>query len=302
MATPILLLLAAGGGLIGFLLAVLGAGGSILLLPLLVTGAALPTRNAVPLSLIIVMVLAIGNAIPYLKRRQVAPRPALILGIPALAGSWIGGTLVKAGVVPEVAQLAIFAAAALIASWLMLRRASGGRSAALPLKAALQPGTSPIPLACQGVVVGLLTGIAGVGGGFAIVPALVLLAGLPMQLASGTSLLLIALNSLVALMAQGHWPAAQLPLVTPLLAGGLVGAALGQRLAPRLRERQLRLGFAALLIGSAVLTAGEAWQRQRAATASAPSSAPTQPFRSHGDHGQPVWNHSPGGGQHHPVL
>jgi len=298
MVTPILLLLAAGGGLIGFLLAVLGAGGSILLLPLLVTGAALPTRTAVPLSLIIVMVLAIGNAIPYIQRRQVAARPALILGIPALAGSWVGGSLVKARVVPEVAQLAIFATAALIASWLMLRRARADGSG-LPLNAVLRAETSPFPSASQGVLVGLLTGIAGVGGGFAIVPALVLLAGLPMPLASGTSLLLIALNSLVALMAQGHWPAAQLPLLTPLLAGGVVGALLGQRLAPQLKESQLRLGFAALLIGSAVLTAGEAWQRQRASTASTPPRLSAQPVRPHANHDQPVPNHSPGGGQHH---
>ncbi|MFM1811412.1 MAG: hypothetical protein RLZZ336_350 [Cyanobacteriota bacterium] len=279
MVPGILMLLGAGGALIGFLLAVLGAGGSILLLPLLVTGTSLPTRTAVPLSLIIVMVLAIANAVPYLKRRQVAPRPALILGIPALAGSWIGGSLVKAGVVPEVAQLAIFAAAALVASWLMLRRASGAREPELPLQAALRPAASPLPLATQGVLVGLLTGVAGVGGGFAIVPALVLLAGLPMQLASGTSLLLIALNSLVALLALGHWPAEHLPLVLPLLIGGGIGAVIGQQLAPHLKERQLRLGFAALLIGSALLTAGEAWQRQpNKAITTAPSASSEQPI------------------------
>ena len=79
---------------------------------------------------------------------------------------------------------------------------------------------------------GLLTGIAGVGGGFAIVPALVLLAGLPMQLACGTSLLLIVVNALVALAALGHWP------------------------------QSLRQGFAALLIGSALLSGSEAPRRQ----------------------------------------
>jgi len=279
MESTLLLLLTAGGGVIGFLLAVLGAGGSILLLPLLVTGASLPTRTAVPLSLVIVMLLAIGNAIPYLKRRQVAPGPALILGLPALAGSWIGGSLVKAGLVAEVAQLVIFAAAALVASWLMLRRASSTTAPALAT--ALRTPHSPLPLAFQGVLVGLLTGIAGVGGGFAIVPALVLLAGLPMQLASGTSLLLIALNSLVALLALGHWPADQLALVLPLLCGGAVGAVIGQRLAPHLRERQLRLGFAALLIGSAVLTAGEALQRHTLST--------------HTNHEQPFRNNVPGG-------
>jgi len=286
MVSPILLLLVAGGGLIGFLLAVLGAGGSILLLPLLVTGAGLPTRTAVPLSLIIVMVLAIGNAGPYLRRRQVAPGPALILGIPALAGSWIGGSLVKAGLVPEVAQLAIFAAAALVASWLMLRRARAGADTALPLQAVLRSPASPLPLAMQGVLVGLLTGIAGVGGGFAIVPALVLLAGLPMQLASGTSLLLIALNSLVALLALGHWPADQLSLVLPLLIGGVAGAVVGQRLAPHLKDRQLRLGFAALLIGSALLTAGEAWRRQNGNVQTATFHTPTPPSTPRSSHGQ----------------
>jgi uncharacterized membrane protein YfcA len=119
-------------------------------------------------------------------------------------------------------------------------------------------------LAGQGVLVGLLTGIAGVGGGFAIVPALVLLAGLPMALASGTSLLLIAINALVAFSALGHWPGSSLPLMLPLLLGGAVGAVVGQRLAPYLSDRRLRQGFAALLLGSALLTGAEAVKRHQA--------------------------------------
>jgi len=256
MITATMALLLAGGALIGFLLAVLGAGGSILLLPLLVSGAALPTKAAVPLSLLVVTLLALGNVGPYIRRRQVAIQPALVLGLPALAGSWIGGSLVKAGLIPEVMQLGIFTAAALLASWLLNRRSAlkhppnDGRPAGLPMA-----------LASQGVLVGLLTGIAGVGGGFAIVPALVLLAGLPMQLASGTSLLLIATNSLVALAALGHWPTAQLPLLFPLVGVGFLGAVVGQRLAPHLPEVRLRQGFSALLIGSALLTGFEAWRR-----------------------------------------
>lgn len=257
MSVALLLLMAAGGALIGFLLAVLGAGGSILLLPLLISGAGLPTREAVPLSLLAVTLLAVANAGPYLRRRQVAPRPALILGVPALAGSWIGGSLVKQGLIPEPVQLAVFAAAALVAAWLLTRRR--------PI-ASRRPG-GVLALAGQGVLVGLLTGIAGVGGGFAIVPALVLLAGLPMPLASGTSLVLIATNSLVALGALGHWPAAALPLLAPLIAGGLTGAIGGQALAPHLSDHRLRQGFAALLVGSALLTGAEALQRQRSATA-----------------------------------
>ncbi len=266
MSLAALTLLLAGGGLIGFLLAVLGAGGSILLLPLLVSGVALPTREAVPLSLLVVTLLALANVGPYLRRRQVAIGPALVLGVPALAGSWIGGSLVRVGLVPEPLQLLVFTLAALVASWLLTRHrslASAPDAASATASAdGLRPRQASRPvLASQGVLVGLLTGIAGVGGGFAIVPALVLLAGLPMALASGTSLLLIAANALVALAALGHWPAAQLPLLLPLLLGGGVGAALGQRLAPHLPERRLRQGFAALLLGSALLTGLESWRR-----------------------------------------
>ena len=267
MTIALALLLTAGGGLIGGLLAVLGAGGSILLLPLLVSGAALPTREAVPLSLLVVMLLALANLGPCLRRRQIAPRPALILGLPALAGSWIGGSWVKAGLVPESVQLAMFAAAALLAAWLLSRPATASTH-----RHHGSPNGQPLLLALQGLLVGLLTGIAGVGGGFAIVPALVLLAGLPMALASGTSLLLIAVNALVALAALGHWPAASLPLLWPLLLGGGLGVAVGQRLAPRLKDQQLRRGFAALLIGSALLSGAEAWHRHALATPQAAAS------------------------------
>jgi len=273
MAAATLLLLAGGGGLIGFLLSVLGAGGSILLLPLLVSGTALPTKEAVPLSLLVVMLLALGNLGPYLRRGHVAPRPALVLGVPALAGSWIGGSWVKAGLIAEPVQLGVFAAAALLASWLLTR----GKPTAKAAPSAPQNLSGELLLAGQGVLVGLLTGIAGVGGGFAIVPALVLLAGLPMALASGTSLLLIAVNALVALAALGHWPAASLPLLLPLLLGGAIGATLGQRLAPHLPDRRLRKGFAALLIGSALLTGAEAIHRQALSQRSAQLQNPSQP-------------------------
>ncbi len=262
-----LILLGIGGGLIGFLLSVLGAGGSILLLPLLVSGAALPTREAVPLSLLVVMLLALANLGPYIRRGQFAPRPALILGLPALLGSWLGGSWVKAGLIPESVQLAVFSVAALVASWLLTR--GGHRDAA-------GANERPLLLALQGVLVGLLTGIAGVGGGFAIVPALVLLAGLPMQLASGTSLLLIAVNALVALGALGYWPAQSLPLMLPLLIGGAVGAVVGQRLAPHLSDRRLRQGFSVLLIGSALLSGLEAWKRQPSPSAQRTPSHPTR--------------------------
>ena len=138
-------LLVGGGSLIGFLLALLGAGGSILLLPLLVSGAGLPTKAAVPLSLLVVTVLAVANVGPYIHRRQIAIKPALVLGVPALGGSWIGGSLVKAGLIPEAMQLAIFTVAALVASWLLNRRDALQQAASTRSRPAPPP-----PLAGQG--------------------------------------------------------------------------------------------------------------------------------------------------------
>ena len=255
-----MILLLVGGILIGFLLAALGAGGSILLMPLLVSGAGMPTKEAVPVSLLVVALMSMVNLGPYIKRRQVAPRAALILGIPALAGAWIGGSLVKAGWVTETVQLSIFAVAALAAAWFMIRRDLQEQGPQSQSAQSRKPAPA-LALAGEGVALGLLTGVAGVGGGFALVPALVLLAGLPMQLASGTSLLLLSVNSLVALVAIGHWPAAGITSLLWLVGGGLIGAVMGQWLAPRSSERLLRRGFAALVLGSALLTGFEAWRR-----------------------------------------
>lgn len=279
MSLATLLLLAAGGGLIGSLLTLLGAGGSILLLPLLISGAALPAREAVPLSLLVVTVLALANVGPALRRRQIALRPALVLGLPAVVGSLIGASWVRHGLISEPVQLGVFALATLLASWLMTRPQPNRRDG--PPSGQQAGAGRPMALAVQGLLVGLLTGIAGVGGGFAVVPALVLLAGLPMPIAAGTSLLLIALNAVVALVALQHWPAASLPLLVPLLLGGALGIAIGQRLAPHLSEQHLRRGFAALLLGSALLSGVEAWKRQPSAAARLSSSL------SHSSHGDP---------------
>ena len=104
--------------------------------------------------------------------------------------------------------------------------------------------------------------------------------------ADGTSLLLIALNAVVALAALGHWPEASLPLMLPLLIGGSIGTLAGQGLAPHLSDRRLRQGFSLLLIGSALLSGYEAWQRHRPAEGSevsawrAPPSSRSAPERS----------------------
>lgn len=250
------LLLLAGGVLIGALLALLGAGGSILLLPLLVSGLSLPMREAVPLSLIVVLLLALMNFVPALRQRRVSWRFPGWMGAPALLGSWIGAAWVKAGLIGPNQQLLLFALAAAAAAAFMLRPPSASSASAGPARWLWLPP--------QGLGVGLLTGIAGVGGGFAVVPALVLLGRLPMVLASGTSLLVIAASSLMALFAHGEWSVEGFRLLFPLLIGGGFGVLRGQRLSPHLPEQRMRQGFAALLLMSAVSSGFEVWQRRDA--------------------------------------
>ena len=270
MSLTVTVLLASGGVLIGALLSLLGAGGSILLLPLLVSGAGLAVIDAMPLALLVVLLLALLNVPPYLRRGQIALKPGLILGLPSLLGSWITASWVRQGLVSEQMQLMVFSLAALAATWLLNRPANAHAS---------QRQSGPGVQGLQGLAVGALTGIAGVGGGFAMVPALVLLAGLPMATASGTSLILIGLNGVMALVALGHWPAEHLNLLTPLLLGGALGAWIGQRLAPYAPEVWLRRGFSTLLLMAAALSGFEAWSKHRLEEPAMAANPPHQPHK-----------------------
>ncbi len=138
------------------------------------------------------------------------------------------------------ALLIAFALLMLLIGGLMLWRRSVGQ-------AARSAAAWPIVLG-SGAGVGVLTGLLGVGGGFLIVPALVMLVGLPMSTAVGTSLLVIALNSLAGLL--GHLTGAILDvgLIVTFVAAGLVGTFVGARLAHRLPPDRLRVAFAVFVI------------------------------------------------------
>jgi uncharacterized membrane protein YfcA len=121
-----------------------------------------------------------------------------------------------------------------------------------PATAADVPDIALWKVLLSGGAVGLLTGILGVGGGFLIVPALVMLLGLPMQQAIGTSLVVIAMNSLAGFM--GHWGDAALDVTSlaVFVAAGLAGTFAGARLAKRLPAEHLRRVFAIFVIGLAI--------------------------------------------------
>jgi len=231
-----------GALLIGLSLGLLGSGGSILTVPVLVYLLGEPPKQAFAESLLIVGGIALLGAVPYARRGLVDFRKVLFFGLPGMAGSYLGAWLSQ--FVSAQAQLLTLALVMLLAGYLMARPGppGGERAARKPWKVLL-----------DGFFVGALTGFVGVGGGFLIVPALVLLGGLPMHRAVGTSLLIIALNALAGFSKHLHLlPALGLSVNYPtaglFVLVGTLGSLLGERLGARLPQASLRRGFALLLV------------------------------------------------------
>ena len=234
--------------LVGLSLGLLGSGGSILTVPLLQSVVGLPFLEAKATSFPIVGLVAAFGLAPHLRRRAVRWRavlPFVAASLPCafLANRWLAPLLA------ERAQVLLFAALMLVAAWRMAfaRVQTDAQSAASPL---------PVVLALAALA-GTLTGLLGVGGGFVIVPSLVLTLGFPVREAVATSLLVIALNcaaSLLATAAQGSIGLVHLDLAALFSAVGVLGALLGGGIGARLSPRLLRRVFASVIVAMAVWT------------------------------------------------
>jgi uncharacterized membrane protein YfcA len=237
------MLLALLGALaIGLSLGLLGSGGSILTVPVLHYLVGQPEKLAIAGSLLVVGLIAAAASIPYARSRQVDWNNVLWFGVPGMAGAWAGATLARW--VPGTVQLALFAGVMLIAAWRMLRAGVVERGGREPRRAAVVAG---------GVGVGALSGLVGVGGGFLIVPALVLLAGVPMASAVGTSLAVIALNAFTGFakylgVLESQSLALDWQVLLTVSAVGIVGSYAGNRLGRRLPQATLRRLFGGFLV------------------------------------------------------
>jgi uncharacterized membrane protein YfcA len=229
------------GLLIGLLLGTVGGGGSILIVPILVYALDLGVHEATATSLVIVGMTSLIGAVPHARAGRVAVRTALMFGAAGIVGAF-AGTRLNALVSGPVILLLFGLLMLLVA----LRMAVGQRSSA-PTAPPTAAGGLPWPVMATGLVVGLMTGLFGVGGGFLIVPALVLILRLPMRLAVGTSLVVIAINSAAALGAHLSSGGIDASLAALFVAGGFVGALVAGRLAGRVDEARLSRGFAALV-------------------------------------------------------
>lgn len=175
--------------LIGLSLGLLGGGGSILTVPVLVYVLGYEAKQAIVMSLVVVGITSLVGAVGHWRAGNVNLKSALIFGVITMLGAYLGARL--AVLFTGGLQLTLLAVVMLAAAASMFRAPQ-----AEPTSRNVPPPTLPlITIGVVGLLVGVLTGVVGIGGGFLIVPALVLLGQVPVKKAIGTSLLVIAMNS-----------------------------------------------------------------------------------------------------------
>lgn len=230
---------------IGVSLGLLGAGGSILAVPVFHYALGYAVKSSVAMSLAVVGATSAVGALQRYRLGQLDARAVLSFAPSAMVGSFVGARL--ALLVPATAQLTLFAVTMLAAAAFMWR----GR----PDHDATPSRPHPVLVALAGLGVGLLSGMVGVGGGFLIVPALVLLLGVHIKEAVGTSLGVIALNAFTGF--AGYLGKVELdpPAMAAFTALAVAGLFLGERLGRRVSGAGLRRQFAAflLLVGAFIL-------------------------------------------------
>ncbi len=241
-----------GALLVGLVLGLLGSGGSILTVPVLVYLVGEPSKLAIAESLGIVALISLVGAVPLALRGRVSWRNVGWFGGPGIVGAYLGAYLSQ--FMSGALQLAIFAVVMLGAAVMMVRRT--------PSELVDEPERAFWKVMLDGLGVGVLTGLVGVGGGFLIVPALVVLGGLSMHLAVGTSLAIISLKSisgfakyLDVMETAGlsiHWD-----LVLVFSGIGIVGSFVGGRIGAYVPQARLKRGFAVFLVLMGVVILGQ---------------------------------------------
>jgi len=265
---------------IGVSLGLIGGGGSILAVPILKYLIGVPVKEAVAMSLLIVGVVSVVGAIPHWRQGNVNFRTAAVFAPTAMAGAYLGAKLAALPFITDTIQLVCFGLVMVVASVLMIRK--GSEKLTVQAIAAAPNGPQPeqfahnIPNAShletgqawtksqpnvhrmmpgwlafcleglEGLGVGILTGFVGVGGGFAIIPALVLLGGIPMKEAVGTSLVIIAFKSATGFMGyvnQVNLDREFWQIVIFFTAAATIGIIAGAHLSKKIDSNQLQKGF-----------------------------------------------------------
>jgi hypothetical protein len=248
------------GLLIGLNLGALGGGGSILTVPVLVYLLGQDPHQATTASLLVVGLAAIFGVFMHARAGRAEVRTGLLFGLLGVAGSY-AGSLASAAVPANVLLAGFGVLMLLVAVTMVLRR----RMTSLP-----RPGGRPRGGAAQATLVvatatgvGLITGFFGVGGGFVVVPALILVLGLDMPSAAGTSLIVIAVNSAAALVARASRAIIALdwPLITAFATAVVLGTLAGTKVSGRVSSQRLSAAFTVLIVVVAAFTVARSLPR-----------------------------------------
>ncbi|NJR62339.1 MAG: sulfite exporter TauE/SafE family protein [Cyanobacteria bacterium CRU_2_1] len=241
-------LVLAGG--IGLSLGLLGGGGSVLALPVLVYVMGVAPKSAIAMTLIIVGTVSLLGLIPHWRAGNVNLKTALVFGSATMVGTFMGAKIATLPVVSETFQMLLFAMVMLLAAGFMIYRSARPMQPDNPLAAYPKPICKYcwLWLLSEGLAVGLLTGLVGVGGGFAIVPALVLLAKLPMKQAIGTSLLIIIANSITGFLGYLGHVALDWHLIISFTFAASLGTIPGAYLARYVPAQKLQKSFGYFLL------------------------------------------------------
>jgi uncharacterized membrane protein YfcA len=254
--------------LMGLSLGLMGGGGAILTVPILVYLFKIPPVMATGYSLFIVGMTALVGTLSNLKSKRVDLKTAILFGIPSLLGVYLSRSYLLPAIPREVIRLddfvltkdlllmLAFASLMILASVSMIKNTRKKNPLPAPTGKNLSPWQALVFMALQGVMVGGVTGFVGAGGGFLIIPALVLLRGLPMQTAVGTSLMIIAANSLFGFLRELH-NQNEIPwtLLWTLATIAFAGIIVGSGLTGKIDEKRLKkaFGYFILLMGSFIL-------------------------------------------------
>lgn len=230
---------------VGLVLGLLGGGGSLLAVPIFLYVFHVPPKPAIAMSLVVVGMSALVGFLTHWRQGTVNVRIAAMFGVLAMTGAFAGARVAR--FVPAPVQLTLFAAFAFVAAIMMLRDALRGPRAV----AAASDGSAlrfSTLLAVQAVAVGVLTALIGAGGGFLIVPALVLMANVPVKEAVGSSLLIIAMNASSGVAGYFGQVAFDWRLVAWFTGVAAVGAIAGTRCMRRLPAARIKQGFAIMIL------------------------------------------------------
>lgn len=247
-----MLIVIIGALTIGLSLGLLGSGGSAITVPVLVYVVGHSPKESVAESMAIVGLISIAAAIPYAKSKDIDWNSVWIFGIPAMIGTLLGAWL--AGFASGELQLMVFGGVLLLAVTLMVRKPGPTGD---DCRSEIARDSAIWKMAIEGSVVGVVTGFVGVGGGFLIVPALVLMRKIPMRLAIGTSLAIVTIKAAVGFAKYEHYllthgMSVDTNTILIFSVVGIFGSQLGWKINTHLNQRRLRQVFAGLLTAIAI--------------------------------------------------